>query len=91
MIIGTTNVNKVKEIGGICLSLGIDLITTELDIPETGVTFEENALIKAKGYSKANPNQFVLSEDSGISIPILSKLLKHYVELPGVCQLDSMI
>src|SRR5690606_21432452 len=34
--------------------------------------------------SKANPGKFVLSEDSGISIPSLSKILNHTVELPGV-------
>lgn len=74
MILGTTNPHKVREIGGLCAPLDIELEPLALDIPEDGVTFEENALAKAKGYALACPDQYVLVEDSGLVVPALDGL-----------------
>ena len=51
-------------------------ILGKFDIPETGVTFKENAIIKAiavneKLKAKGEKDFIVISDDSGISLPIL--------------------
>jgi XTP/dITP diphosphohydrolase len=68
LVIGTTNPGKIREIGAICHPLGVEIGTLELDVEETGITFAENALIKARAYSAARPGEVVLVEDSGLSI-----------------------
>ncbi|MCP5502433.1 MAG: non-canonical purine NTP pyrophosphatase [Leptospiraceae bacterium] len=78
MILGTTNPHKVREIGGICAPLEIELVPVSLDILETGDTFEDNALCKAIAYSEAYPDSFVLVEDSGLLIPSLEGLPGPY-------------
>lgn len=74
MIIGTTNPHKIREIGSICVPLDISLEPCSLEIEETNTTFEDNARQKAIGYSEANKDKYVLSEDSGLVIPVLSNL-----------------
>lgn len=68
MIFATNNKNKLKELRKIfnddsikCLSdLNIDI-----DIPETGNSFYENALIKAKAIYKLT-NEETIADDSGL-------------------------
>jgi len=75
LLIATTNINKVREIRPLLSSLPIELVTLrDLDpIPEpdeTGVTFWENARLKALTYSAAT-GLTVVAEDSGIAIEAL--------------------
>ena len=47
-------------------------IIEPFEIIEDGVTFAENALIKARTiYEKLGDDTLVISDDSGISVPIL--------------------
>ncbi|AZL54253.1 non-canonical purine NTP pyrophosphatase [Aliarcobacter skirrowii] len=53
-------------------------ILGKFDIPETGTTFKENAIIKASAINerlkeKGEKNFVVISDDSGISLPILNQ------------------
>lgn len=74
IVIGTTNKGKIREIASILSPLGYELIPQHLDIEETGKTIKENAIIKAIGYSKANPGKYVIVEDSGLVVPKLNNL-----------------
>ncbi|MDX4060070.1 non-canonical purine NTP pyrophosphatase [Aliarcobacter skirrowii] len=53
-------------------------ILGKFDIPETGTTFKENAIIKASAINerlkeKGEKDFIVISDDSGISLPILNQ------------------
>ncbi len=75
LIIGTNNAGKLREIK--------DLLPKRLNIfspkylkikspKETGKSFEENSLIKAKYFSKKT-NKICIADDSGLEINILNK------------------
>ncbi|WP_311337665.1 non-canonical purine NTP pyrophosphatase [Campylobacter ureolyticus] len=85
IILATHNMDKVKEIKDFLKTYEIyalNEILTPFEIEETGKTFKENALIKSKAIfnalDKKQINDFItLSDDSGISLPILG-------EKPGI-------
>ncbi len=76
IILATSNPGKVKEFQSWITEYPVvaysDLIEP-FEIDETGSTFKENALIKARAvYEKLSPtDDIVLSDDSGISLPLL--------------------
>ncbi|SFM38986.1 XTP/dITP diphosphatase [Salibacterium qingdaonense] len=73
IIIATKNENKVKEFRDM---FGADVVVQSLldvemeDIPETGVTFEENASLKAEAIAGVY-NVPVIADDSGLEIDAL--------------------
>lgn len=75
IVLATSNAHKLRELSEAAETAGIDLrILGEFDtqpLPEeTGTTFEENALIKAKAaYSRCE--RPVLAEDSGLEVRAL--------------------
>lgn len=78
LLIATKNWGKVKEIAQMLQDLGLDLeIKTLKDFPEiesppeTGKTFFENALIKAKYYAEKT-GFLVLADDSGLEVDALN-------------------
>lgn len=79
IILATHNMDKVKEIKDFLKTYEIyalNEILTPFEIEETGKTFKENALIKSKAIfnalDKNQINDFItLSDDSGISLPVL--------------------
>lgn len=84
IIFATGNENKMAEIRMILDGLGMDILSQKeagitADIVEDGETFEENALIKAKGVAEiayGNPeykDAIVLADDSGLEIDYLNK------------------
>ena len=72
MLIATTNPGKVREIRRVLAALSLELKTLA-DLPpfpepeETGSTFAENALLKAKYYAQSSGLDTV-AEDSGLVI-----------------------
>lgn len=78
IIVGTSNPGKVREIASILSPMGYNLIPQSLDIDEIGDTIQENAIIKATGYSEANPGKYVIAEDSGLVVPNLKGLPGPY-------------
>ena len=89
VVVGTSNKGKIREIASILSSLGLELIPQSLDIDEYGKTIEENALIKAQGYSKNNPDKFVICEDSGLVVPFLNGLPGAYSARFHSIELDN--
>ncbi len=75
LLIATHNQGKKVEYAAILQVLPLELVTlTDLDIDveieETGTTFEENALLKARGYA-AMTDLLTLADDSGLEVDAL--------------------
>lgn len=76
IVLATSNHGKVKEFQSWINEYEVVAysdIMEPFEIDETGTTFKENALIKARAvYEKLDTkNDIVLSDDSGISVPLL--------------------
>ena len=77
MIFATGNENKMVEIREILGDLPLEIQSMKeagvyTDVVENGITFEENALIKARAICKL-AGQMVLADDSGLEIDYLNK------------------
>jgi len=75
LLIATTNKKKLVEIEAIFSDLNLQYLTLKDfpklgDVEENGATFQENALIKARTYSRAT-GFLTLAEDSGICVKAL--------------------
>lgn len=75
LLIATNNAHKVAEFRRLLAGADADLVTpneagVELDVPETGATFAENARIKARAFRDASglPS---LADDSGVAVDAL--------------------
>lgn len=78
IIFATGNKDKMKEIRQILADLGMEIISMkeagiDIDIVEDGMSFEENAEIKARSVSRVLTNDIVLADDSGLEIDYLDK------------------
>ncbi|MBO1912087.1 non-canonical purine NTP pyrophosphatase, partial [Microvirga sp. 3-52] len=75
VIIATNNAGKGKDFEALFTPLGIKVLTLndieqEIDVEETGKTFEENAILKAEEVSKLL-GKTVIADDSGLEIDAL--------------------
>lgn len=78
IIFATGNKNKMKEIRQIMEDLDMEILSMreagiDVDIEENGVTFEENAQIKADAIAEQVKDAIVLADDSGLEIDYLGK------------------
>src|SRR3990172_12617700 len=78
LLLGTNNRGKVEEMEDILKSLDIHLLTPamldlNLEVPEDGDSYEENAAIKATAFSNASRLP-CLADDSGLEVDILGGL-----------------
>ncbi len=76
MIAATNNSHKLEEIKEILSVLDWEIFSLadvgiNIDIPETGKTFEENALIKAREICKLT-GQISIADDSGLEVKALN-------------------
>ena len=76
VVIATKNKGKAKDFEAIFAPLGYEVLTLfdvapDMDIEETGTTFEENAILKAEAVAK-RLNSFVIADDSGLQIDALN-------------------
>jgi len=74
VVLATSNAGKVREMGALLAPVGIELIAQgELSIEpveETGLTFFENALQKAR-HASACVQRPAIADDSGLVVPAL--------------------
>lgn len=75
LIIATNNKGKVKEYKEIFSPLGYEVLSQReaginIDVPETGTSFAENAYLKAKAIYDIT-NSYVLADDSGLEVSAL--------------------
>ncbi len=77
IIFATSNEGKMKEIREIMKDFDIELLSIkdvglDVEIEENGITFEENAIMKAKEIMKLT-NEIVLADDSGLEVDYMDK------------------
>lgn len=75
LIAATNNAGKVREIRAILADFGVEILSLkeagiDIDVCETGTTFEENALIKARAVADIT-GQAVIADDSGLCVDAL--------------------
>lgn len=75
VVLASKNPHKLVEISKITEQFGIELILqselgVDIDVEETGTTFEENSLLKAEAVMKATGLP-ALADDSGIAVDAL--------------------
>ncbi len=76
IVFATGNKGKVKEAKEILSSLGMEVVSQkdegiEADVEETGTSFSENALIKARAVAAKCPGVLVIADDSGLEVDAL--------------------
>lgn len=77
LILATNNAGKLREFKTLLAPKGIEVLglsdmATVIDIPETGTTFAENALIKAQTIANLLKTYPVIADDSGLMIAPLN-------------------
>ena len=75
LVLATGNKGKLREFKQMCQDEVVPFsdLLGEFDIVEDGDTFAANALIKARTiYEKLGEEYLVISDDSGISLPVLN-------------------
>ena len=75
LMLATNNPGKIKEYSRLLATCGYQLVTPaekdiELTVPETGSTFEENAVLKATAYARVS-GLLTLADDSGLEVKAL--------------------
>ncbi|MEK7545710.1 MAG: non-canonical purine NTP pyrophosphatase [Patescibacteria group bacterium] len=74
LLIGTSNPGKAAELAGYVGELGFEIVTLAdlgiASVEETGETFEENAVLKAKAYAAASGLP-TLADDAGLEVDVL--------------------
>lgn len=77
IILATANKGKLKEYENLLKPLKYEVFSLfdfpDLTIIESGTTFEENALLKAKTLRKRT-SEIILADDSGLEVAALNKL-----------------
>ncbi|MBQ2642429.1 MAG: XTP/dITP diphosphatase [Eubacterium sp.] len=77
IIFATTNPGKAREVKMMMKDFDVELTTLkdegiDVDIEETGTTFEENSIIKAKTICEMT-GEIALADDSGLEVDYLDK------------------
>ncbi|MBV9688359.1 MAG: RdgB/HAM1 family non-canonical purine NTP pyrophosphatase [Ktedonobacteraceae bacterium] len=75
LLLATTNAHKIREYSALFADLPFTLLSLstlqlDLDVEETGTTFEENATLKALAYTHAS-GMLSLADDSGLEVDAL--------------------
>ena len=77
IVFATGNEGKMREIRDILAGMEAEIVSMKeaglsTDVEETGTTFEENAVIKAKAIAELT-DDIVLADDSGLEVDYLNK------------------
>ena len=75
LVLASQNQKKLKEMGEILSQLGVEVclqseVGVNVDVEETGTTFEENSLLKAKAVMEASGLP-AIADDSGLCVDAL--------------------
>ena len=78
IVFATGNEHKMDEIRMILADLQLEVLSMkqagiDADVIEDGMTFEENAMIKAVEIARLLPDDIILADDSGLEIDYLNK------------------
>jgi XTP/dITP diphosphohydrolase len=77
LYVASSNAGKLREFRQAANQLGISIdllpnLSSTIAPAEIGSTFEENACIKAKAYSRVLPGELVFADDSGLEVAALN-------------------
>lgn len=75
-VLATHNPNKIREMGAILSQFGVEVVSPKdlgitVDVEETGVTFAENAMLKAKAICELAKLP-AIADDSGLCVDALN-------------------
>ncbi len=75
LLVATGNPGKLRELAGLFADVPFELMSLSDvgigdEVPETGATFEENAVLKATGYA-AMSGMWTIADDSGLEVKAL--------------------
>ena len=75
LVLASKNPKKLKEMNEILSAFGIEVclqadVGLDLDVEETGTTFEENSMLKAKAVMEASGLP-AIADDSGLCVDVL--------------------
>ena len=79
IVFATGNAGKIREIKEILAGLSMEVVSmkeagVQVDVDENGITYEENALIKARAVAAClHGDDIVMADDSGLEIDYLNK------------------
>ena len=79
LVLGTSNEHKVAEFTRVLKGISIASlaeVNCDLDVAETGATYRDNAILKARAFAKAT-GAWVLSDDTGLEVVALNLSLIH--------------
>ena len=85
LLIATRNSGKIREFSRMLSKLSTDLVfdvvglddlRIDIEVEETGSTFEENAVLKARQYADAS-GEVTLADDSGLVVDALNGCLLY--------------
>ncbi|VEP18710.1 dITP/XTP pyrophosphatase [Hyella patelloides LEGE 07179] len=91
LIVATSNPGKLQEMQEYLTGLNWELVLkpAELEIEETGVTFIENAILKASSVAKAL-DKWAIADDSGLAVDALNGAPGIYSARYGKSDLDRI-
>ena len=92
-VLATHNPGKLREMGEILKDFGIEVVSPRdlgitVDVEETGTTFAENAMLKAKAICK-EANLPAIADDSGLCVDALNGAPGVYSARYGGEELDD--
>lgn len=76
LVLASKNAKKMKEMNEILSSMGVEVclqadVGIDIDVEETGTTFEENSLLKARAVMEAS-GMPAIADDSGLCVDALN-------------------
>lgn len=77
LIVASNNAHKISEIKEMLSKFDLEVLSLseadiDVDVEENGITFMENALIKARAIKELCKDEMVLSDDSGLDVEALN-------------------
>ncbi|MBO7288475.1 MAG: XTP/dITP diphosphatase [Clostridia bacterium] len=73
IVVATNNKGKLRELGEMLTGFNVlsqQEVGADIDVEETGTTYEENALLKARAVRKYT-NKYIIADDSGLEVDVL--------------------
>ena len=93
MVLASKNPKKMKEMNEILSGMGVEVclqsdVGIDIDVEETGTTFEENSLLKARAVMEASGLP-AIADDSGLCVDALNGAPGVYSARYGGPELDD--
>lgn len=73
IVVATNNKGKLKELSEMLTGFNVlsqQEVGANVDVEETGTTYEENALLKARAVREYT-NKYIIADDSGLEVDVL--------------------